>query len=78
MYETESDKDMEIEIETESEQESENYDIIRAKWSFDGCTTLQEVIEKCEILKNHYTKLIEEGWQLESAIEDDYGHIRRR
>ena len=62
-------------IDEDEEIDDDNHDTIRAKWSYDGCRTLQEVIEKLELLKNYFKDLIDNGWELESPVEDDWGHI---
>lgn len=64
--------------EVEEEFDPENESIVRAKWSFDGATTLSEAAQK---LRNYADELIQmekEGWQLTQPIEDDYGFIERR
>lgn len=69
------------EITTGEESESfdeENTSIIRAKWMFDGAKTIDECIEKCLKYIEYLKDLKYEGWELESEVNDDYGHIRRR
>lgn len=63
--------------EPESEYDEENQEIIRGKWMLDGCKTLDEVIERLEIVKQSIKEMKEEGWELEDKIDDDYGFMRR-
>lgn len=67
----------EFDDDEEDEFDEENNDIIRAKWSFDGATTLTEAAEMLKNYADEILKLEKEGWQLESPIEDDYGFIKR-
>ena len=59
----------------DEEYEGENDEIVRAKWSFDGATTLQEAAEMLRSYADGLEKLHKDGWVLRGPIEDDYGFI---
>jgi predicted transcriptional regulator len=50
---------------------------IRAKWTFNGAETIEEMIEKLEEKKEHLKELQEEGFELQNQVEDDYAHLTR-
>ena len=58
-------------------QDDENTAMLRAKWSLDGCRTLQEVSDKLRRLAQFYEEKQKDGWELEGPIYDDYGYMRR-
>jgi hypothetical protein len=64
--------------ESQEEEDDEDYEIIRAKWMFDGASTLDEVIAKLERHIEYIKSLKEEGYELTNTIDDDYGFIRQR
>jgi hypothetical protein len=64
--------------ESQEEEDEEDYEIIRAKWMFDGASTLDEVIVKLERHIEYIKSLKEEGYELTNTIDDDYGFIRQR
>lgn len=63
------------EEQSEHEWNERKRDIIRAKWSFDGATTLTEAATMLRNYADFLDKLYKEGWQLEGLIVDDYGYI---
>ena len=50
-------------------------EIIRAKWMWDGCSNLDEVIQRLHEQIEYIKKLKDKGWVLINPIEDDYGYI---
>jgi hypothetical protein len=64
--------------ESQEEEDDEDYEIIRAKWMFDGASTLDEVIAKLERHIEYIKSLKAEGYELTNTIDDDYGFIRQR
>lgn len=52
-------------------------DLIRGKWCMDDATTLEEAAQKLEAFAAQLRGLAAQGWELESPVDDDYGHIRR-
>lgn len=52
-------------------------DIIRAKWTIDGCSTLLEVAERFAALAEHYRAMHADGWRLTDPVADDYGYIKQ-
>jgi hypothetical protein len=62
----------------DEEFENGTRSIIRAKWSFDGATTLSEAAACLQAYASDLLVMEQEGWQLESPIEDDYGFIVRK
>jgi len=53
----------------------EEYDIIRAKWTIDGATTLAEAAAKLRERADEYDRLHKEGWTLQEPVSDDYGFL---
>ena len=66
------------EEELEPEEEEEEPYIIRAKWSLDGCATIDEIIERLKQQIEDYKRLKEEGWELKEKIDDDYGFLSKK
>ena len=60
------------------EDEWENTVTIRAKWSYDGAKTIDEIIERLHEQIEHFTQMKAEGWELISEIQDDWGHAKQR
>lgn len=57
------------EEETCSEDEDDDNRItIRAKWSLDGCASVDEIIERLHQNIAYFQKVKEEGWELEDPI----------
>lgn len=68
------------EDEIEHTEENEDFDdteIIRAKWLYDNCSTLDEIIERLHQEIEYIKKLKEDGWKLIEPVNDDYGYIRK-
>ena len=73
---------MEKEKELNEEELDEEWDeerrmIVRAKWKMDGASTLSEAAEMLEDFAEYLRGLEKEGWQLENAVEDDYGFLEK-
>jgi hypothetical protein len=68
-----SDSDMPELVDEESEEE-ENI-CIRAKWTIDGASTIDEAIEKLNDFIEQLKHLKTEGWDLREPINDDYGFL---
>ena len=49
---------------------------IRAKWLYDGASTLSEAAARLRDEAEHLEELEAEGWQLEGPVLDDYGFLR--
>ncbi len=58
-------------------KEIDDIEYIRAKWTYDGASTIDEIIEKLYGQIEHMRKLKEEGWELIDKVEDDYGPMRK-
>lgn len=63
-----------IDYETDDD---ENNHFIRCKWQMDGATTLDEAIELMYNFIDYLKHLKNEGWELTSPVEDDYGFIQK-
>ena len=50
-------------------------DVIRAKWLFDGCSTLEEAAEVAAAAALQLRALASAGWTLVEPISDDYGFL---
>lgn len=55
-----------------------NQDTIRAKWSMDGASTLDEAAAKLEGYAASLRAMAADGWELTGTIDDDYGFIARK
>ena len=60
-----------------SPEEAVEGDSIRAKWSWDGATTLEEAALLAEEAAVRLRALAAAGWQLDGAVEDDYGFLAK-
>jgi hypothetical protein len=60
-------------IDVTDEDEAPN--IIRAKWTIDGATTLAEAAAKLRQFADELDQKHAEGWTLEQPVEDDYGFL---
>lgn len=49
----------------------------RAKWMLDGCRNLDEVIKRLEEEIDYIKELRDDGWELKTMIEDDWGFLHR-
>lgn len=66
------------ESEKSYEEEEDDSEIIRAKWLYDGCKTLDEIIERLEGQIEYINKLKSENWELIDKVNDDYGFMRQK
>lgn len=60
-----------------TEEEEDDSEIIRAKWLFDGCGTMDEIITRLEDQIEYIKKLKNDGWELIQPVNDDYGFMRQ-
>lgn len=75
-----SESEVEVE-EDENELDEEEYDnspSIRAKWMLDGCSSIDEIIERLKDQIEHYKQLKEDGWELRDKIDDDWGFLIKK
>lgn len=73
-----NDSDFESVVTSEEEIDPfETAEIIRAKWIFDGCKTLDEIVERLEGQIERFKQLKANGWELMHEIDDDYGYIKQ-
>ena len=66
------------EYEEENEEEDENTICIRAKWMFENCKTIDEIIERLKAEITHYEKMKSEGYELIDEVMDDYGFLKKK
>ncbi len=52
-------------------------EIIRAKWTIDGASTLAEAAQKAREFADHLQGLHDQGYVLREPVADDYGFIRK-
>lgn len=52
-------------------------DIIRAKWTIDGATTLAGAAQKAREFADHLQSLHDQGYVLDDPIDDDYGFYHK-
>lgn len=50
-------------------------DTIRAKWLFDGCTTLADAAQRARDAADALQSLHDGGWTLAEPVSDDYGTL---
>jgi hypothetical protein len=60
-----------------SDYDEDNNMTLRAKWMLDGCRTLYEVVQRLQEEVEYIKQLHQDGWELTSAIEDDWGFLKR-
>ena len=51
--------------------------VIRAKWSIDGATSLEDAAVKAEEFAAYLRELAAGGYELTKPVEDDYGFARK-
>lgn len=66
------------ELELEDEEDELLEEIIRAKWSMDGATTLTEAASQLRSYAEALERLAADGWELTRPVEDDYGFIKQK
>lgn len=57
----------------DEEFEGEDDDLVRAKWTIDGATTLAEAARMAHEFGDSLQKLHDEGYVLREPVSDDYG-----
>jgi hypothetical protein len=77
------DRDQESDYEDPSEElddehEEEENICIRAKWSIDNASTIDEAVEKLNRFIEYLTSLKNEGWEFREPIQDDYGFLYKK
>ena len=78
------DRDQDTENESDYEDPSEELDkeeeniCIRAKWSIDDASTIDEAVEKLNRFIEYLTSLKNEGWEFREPIQDDYGFLYKK
>jgi hypothetical protein len=61
-----------------SDEDTQNDDIvIRARWTMDGATTIDEAVEKLDGYIEYLKSLKEEGWELREPVNDDWGFLQK-
>ena len=75
------DQDQDTDPETGSEDHSEDQSeeeeniCIRAKWSIDDASTIDEAIVKLNEFIEYLKSLKNDGWEFREPIQDDYGFL---
>lgn len=72
------DSDYEDPSEEDDEHEEEENICIRAKWSIDNASTIDEAVEKLNRFIEYLTSLKNEGWEFREPIQDDYGFLYKK
>lgn len=52
--------------------------VIRAKWMFDDCSTIEEIIGRLREQITMFQKLKDDGWELRAPVHDDYGFLKKK
>lgn len=69
-----ADPEDDLDEDVDLDEEDDDYDeLVRAKWTIDGATTLAEAAEKARDFSIYLQSLHDEGWVLRNPIDDDYG-----
>jgi hypothetical protein len=63
---------------TEEEDIYENAICIRAKWLYDGCKTIDDIIERLKAEVEYYEKLKSDNYELIDEVQDDYGYLKKK
>ena len=63
--------------ETSDDYDEENNTIIRGKWMFDGCKTIEEMIDALNGQITLLEQLKKDGWELCDTVHDDYAYLHR-
>lgn len=74
---TEDEDDNQHETEEYAEEEEDDSEIIRAKWLYDGCESMDDIIKRLEGQIEYIKKLKNDGWELIQPVDDDYGFMRQ-
>lgn len=51
--------------------------LIRAKWTMDGATSMDEVLDKFEYRMEQIQALKDAGWEVDQQVTDDYAYLYR-
>lgn len=62
----------ECDTEQDSEMPAEDCKVVRGKWIYDGCSTIEEMIERLQQQIEHLKSLQNEGWNVSGITKDDY------
>lgn len=57
--------------------DDENTMVVRCKWIADGCATIDAIIDRLMQEAQYYRSLKQQGWEVTSPVEDDYGYLRK-
>lgn len=52
--------------------------IIRAKWTLDGCASIDAILLRLDKLKAMYTRMKEDGWEITQPVFDDFGAVGKK
>jgi hypothetical protein len=66
------------ELDEEDDEHEEENICIRAKWSIDNASTIDEAVEKLNRFIEYLTSLKNEGWEFREPIQDDYGFLYKK
>lgn len=58
--------------------EEEENSLIRAKWTLDGCDSMDSIINRLGQLRQMYIRLKKDGWEVTQPIFDDYGAMKQK
>lgn len=72
------DEDLEnIDDNDDNDATDEDIEVIRGRWTLDGCTSLAEAIDSAKCFLEHLEALQDEGYELIDPVEDDCGYLKR-
>lgn len=57
--------------------DEENTTIVRGKWVFDGCKSIDEMVEALKGKIAYIEQLKKDGWEVRETIDDDWAFLHR-
>lgn len=51
--------------------------IVRGKWIYDGCASIEEMVERLQQQMEHLKTLQDEGWSVSGITKDDYTFMHK-
>lgn len=55
----------------------EDCKVVRGKWMYDGCSSIEEMIQRLREQIEHLKSLQDEGWNVSGIIKDDYAFMHQ-
>ena len=62
---------------TREREDGKEERIVRAKWTMDEAESMEEMAERLEQKAEYVRELQQEGWELETEVQNDYAILVR-